>query len=322
MKNQNLNSGLFGSIGENMVAFELAKRNWYIYRPYFDTRIDFIAQKFVCKKCFNDWESKNIVTCDNQTCESFGKSLNDKHYIKNRKCTDPDCGYIFDKYATNMICPLCENEMEVTETKKNNQRNFEFKCKNTECGATFNSQKRSCVKCGEKAIEYPVCSACQNPVVIMNAKCCNTNCDSHEYSIIFRTIQVKSSHEEEKGLIGFNFKVQDLIDDERHFLVVYSRTFDDDSHEELHNYWVMSVQEFKNQYVNDNASTLIYQNNRVHPPSKTSESYFHSSEYNKLIFELDDVDENDENGLRDLQDKIVEMDVFSKLNKELKGDIL
>lgn len=46
MKNQNIKSGLFGSIGENMVAFELAKRNWYVYRPYFDNRIDFIAQKF------------------------------------------------------------------------------------------------------------------------------------------------------------------------------------------------------------------------------------------------------------------------------------
>lgn len=84
----------------------------------------------------------------------------------------------------------------------------------------------------------------------------------------------------------------------------------------------MSVQEFKDQYVSDNASTLIYQNNRVHPPLKKSESYFHSSEYNKLIFELDDADENDENLLRELQDKIVEVDVFSKLNKPLKGDIL
>ena len=63
MKSQDLKSGLFGSIGENMVAFELAKRNWYVYRPYFETRIDFIAQKFVCKKCHSDWESKHIITC-------------------------------------------------------------------------------------------------------------------------------------------------------------------------------------------------------------------------------------------------------------------
>ena len=261
------------------------------------------------------------MTCDNSACEFFEKSLTDKNYIKNRKCTDPDCGYIFDKYASNMICPSCENEMEVTKTKKNNQRNYEFKCNNTECGTTFNSQKRSCVKCGEKTIEYPVCKYCKEPVIIMNAKCCNANCDSHEYSIIFRTIQVKSSHEEEGGLIAFNIKVQDLFDDKRHFLVVYSRTFDEDSHEEQHNYWVMSVQEFKDLYVNNNASTTIYQNNRVHPPSKTSESYFHSSKYNKLIFELDDVDENDGNRLRELQGKIDEMDVFSKLNKELEGDI-
>lgn len=107
MKNQDLKSGLFGSIGENMVAFELAKRNWYVYRPYFDTRIDFIAQKFVCKICFGDWESKHIVSCSNQNCTKFGADLNDNDFLKNRKCNETNCGYVFHKYSTTLNCPKC-----------------------------------------------------------------------------------------------------------------------------------------------------------------------------------------------------------------------
>lgn len=324
MRNHDLNSGLFGSIGENMVAFELAKRNWYIYRPYFDTRIDFIAQKFICKECFSDWESKNIVTCPNSVCANHQESLTESNYIKCRQCNDETCRYIFDKYSTSMLCPLCETNMDVTHNTNvaSNQRNHQFKCPNENCGISFSSQKRKCVKCNSDTNEYPICTLCREAVVTMNAKCSNLNCDSREYAVVFRTIQVKSSHEEEGNSIAFNFKLQDLIDDDRHFLVVYSRTFDENNYEK-HNYWVMSVQEFKDEYVRDNASTTIYQNNRLHPPSTSSESYFDSSEYNRLVFELQDTNNDGETtALDELTEQINRVDVFGKLNQRLSGDSL
>ncbi|MCL5992008.1 MAG: hypothetical protein M1419_07895 [Bacteroidetes bacterium] len=282
-----------------MVAFELAKRNWYVYRPYFDTRIDFIAQKFVCKKCFSDWESKNIIICSNKKCENHTKDLNQKDYVKTRKCLS--CGYIFNKYATEHYCPKCRNKMTSDLVKKSGQRNYQFKCNN--CGHSFTSQTRSCVKCGSNEnIEYPVCSICENEIIPLESKCQNPNCNSKEYVSIIRTIQVKSSHEEEGGKIGFNFKMQDLIDDERHFLVVYSRTFED--YKEKHNFWVMSVDEFKKEMVSPTPSSLIYQNARLHPPTTKSTSFFNEIEYNKCIDQLKSARKR-----KDIE-KIVEFDAF------------
>ncbi|MDO8733877.1 MAG: hypothetical protein Q7K21_01805 [Elusimicrobiota bacterium] len=269
MKNQDIKSGLFGGIGENMVAFELAKRNWYVYKPYFDTRIDFIAQKFVCKKCFSDWESKHIISCFNNKCVNYLKELNYSSYIKTRKCLK--CGYVFDKYAENMDCPDCKTNMIVVKAEKSGQRNYQYRC--PKCKKEFTSQTRDCVKCGsENCSEYPICAKCKNEIKPKNEKCINPRCNSEEYALIIRTIQVKSSHEEESETIGFNFKIQDLIEDERHFLVVYSRTFEE--YKEKHNFWVMSVNEFKKVYLKDTASALIYQNARMHPPKKESDMYF------------------------------------------------
>ncbi len=316
MKNQDLKSGLFGSIGENMVAFELAKRNWYVYRPYFDTRIDFIAQKFICKKCLSDWDSKHIVICSKEACDNHNKSLNNKNYIKTRKCTE--CGFIFDKYSEEMNCPECDSIMSINKKRSSGQRNYKFKCNN--CNKEFTSQTRNCVKCNStESIEFPICKICKSEIIPQKSKCDNIGCDSNEYAMIFRTIQIKSSHEEEKGTIGFNFKVQDLIDDIRHFLVVYSRTFED--FKEKHNYWVMSVEEFKDIYVQENASTMIYQNARLHPPAKGSNTYFDEVGYNKLIDELKESKSSQEIDKRkEIEDKIQEVDVFGKINKNLDGD--
>jgi len=319
MKNQDIKSGLFGSIGENMVAFELAKRNWYVYRPYFDTRIDFIAQKFVCKKCFQDWESKNIIICSNIECKNSKIDLNLKSDVtKTRKCNN--CGYIFNKYAEEMACPHCDNNMQITKMKKSGQKNYIFSCNNRDCQLKFNSQTRNCPKCNsDKTIEYPVCNSCQHEVKPKNDKCQNPNCLSEEYALIIRTIQVKSTHEEEKGTIAFNFKIQDLINDERHFLVVYSRTFED--YKEKHNFWVMSVSEFREEYVKNNASTLIYQNARQHPPTKSSATYFDEIEYNKNIEKLKKLKKTGSiESIEDVQNSINRIDVFGKLNQKLKGD--
>lgn len=315
MKNQDIKTGLFGSIGENMVAFELAKRNWYVYRPYFDTRIDFIAQKFVCKKCFSDWESKHLIHCTNPKCKNFIRDLNSKDYIKTRKCSD--CGFVFNKYSDSMKCPDCNLAMKITKKTKSGQRNYFFECEN--CGKKFSSQTRVCVKCDSKnSIEFPICQICKSEIKPQNTKCNNPNCNSNEYALIIRTIQVKSSHEEEKGTIGFNFKMQDLINDPRHFLVVYSRTFEDFT--EKHNFWVMSVNEFNNEYVNNNASTTIYQNARLHPP-KEDTYYFDERAYNKSIFELQKArKKNDSKKIQKIESEIQKIDVFGKLNQWIKGD--
>lgn len=310
MKNQNIKSGLFGGIGENMIAFELAKRNWYVYKPYFDTRIDFIAQKFVCKKCFSDWESKHLIRCSNKSCKNYDKEMNQNDYIKTRKCSK--CSFVFDKYSTNMNCPKCENPMKVTEQKRSGQRNYIFECGN--CNTTFTSQTRGCVKCGSSEnIEFPICKICKSEIKPKKGKCNNLNCDSEDYALIIRTIQVKSSHEEARGTIGFNFKMQDLIDDDRHFLVVYSRTFED--FREKHNFWVLSVNEFKSVYVNNNASTLIYQNARLHPPKKDT-YYFDEVEFNKTTLKLQKYRKNKNyKKVKELESELLKVDTFGKLNK-------
>lgn len=315
MKNQDIKSGLFGSIGENMVAFELAKRNWYVYRPYFDTRIDFIAQKFVCKNCFFDWESKHLITCTNESCENHNKEINQKDYIKTRKCLN--CGFIFNKYADNLDCPKCGKPMKITKKQKSGQRNYIFICNN--CEIEFSSQTRTCVKCdSDESIEYPICKKCKSEIKPKNDKCNSPECNSKEYALIIRTIQVKSSHEENKGTIGFNFKMQDLIDDPRHFLVVYSRTFE--KYKEKHNFWIMSVDEFRNEYVTNNASTLIYQNARLHPP-KDKSYYFDEITFNKFMFELQEAKKlKNIKLISELEEKLNKVDIFGKLNKRIKGD--
>ncbi len=316
MKNQDLKSGLFGSIGENMVAFELAKRNWYVYRPYFDTRIDFIAQKFVCKKCLSDWESKHIISCSNPKCENHSKELNQNDFIKTRKCLD--CSFIFNKYSDSQNCPDCSKQMSIDKQKKSGQRNYRFHCKH--CDKEFTSQTRTCVKCGSaNNIEFPICVKCNFEIIPISSKCGNPDCNSVEYALIVRTIQVKSSHEEESGTIGFNFKMQDLVNDVRHFLVVYSRTFKD--FQEKQNFWVMSVKEFEKEYVSQSASTLIYQNARLHPPSNKSKSFFDEIRYNQTKEELSAARRACATSeITRLNKLLAEIDVFGKLNKKLRGD--
>ena len=315
MKNQDLKSGLFGSIGENMVAFELAKRNWYVYRPYFDTRIDFIVQKFVCKTCFSEWESKHIITCSNEDCSNHMKDLNGSSYVKTRRCVS--CSYSFDKYATSADCPKCKNPMRVELNKKSGQRNYSFFC--DKCGHSFTSQQRGCVSCGGETVESPVCIKCSSDIVPIFSKCSNPECNGEDYAVIFRTIQVKSSHEEESGTIGFNFKLQDMIEDDRHFLVVYSRTFEEDR--EKHNYWVMTVDEFKNEYVKDTASAVIYQNNRQHPPSRSSSTYFDEKKYNGTALLLQKARKsNDADSIIKLENELRSIDVFGKLNMKSERD--
>jgi hypothetical protein len=315
MKNQDIKSGLFGSIGENMSAFEISKRNWYVYRPYFDNRIDFIAQKFVCKKCFYDWESKHIICCSNKNCSNQNKELNKNSYIKTRKCLS--CGFIFDKYAEQINCPECGADMAVKKDKRSGQRNYSYTC--PDCDKKFTSQTRGCVKCkSNKSIEFPICEKCKSEIIPKNNKCNNSECNSEEYALIIRTIQVKSSHEEDRGTIGFNFKIQDLIDDPRHFLVVYSRTFED--YKEKHNFWVMSVEEFKKEYVSNNASTMIYQNARLHPP-KDKAYFFDEISYNKKIEQIKEAKKkNDINFLKTLEKEKKQIDIFEKLNRKIKGD--
>lgn len=211
--------------------------------------------------------------------------------------------------------------MEVTQHRSagQGQRNYLYKCNNNNCVVSeFKSQSRRCAKYGSNNCEeYPTCKICDSSIVPKNKKCSKHGCTSCEYANIFRTIQLKSSHEEDSGTIGFNFKLQDLVDDVRHFLVVYTRTFVE--FKEKHNYWVMSIEEFKRECVKDNAATLIYQNNRLHP---TTSSFFDEERYNRLRFLIQNFDSSVNHIDRkiSLERELNQVDVFGKLNVQLNGD--
>jgi len=170
----------------------------------------------------------------------------------------------------------------------------------------------------QQNLEFPICKKCLSEIKPKNDKCNNIECISEEYALIIRTLQVKSSHEEDQKTIGFNFKMQDLIDDPRHFLVVYSRTFE--KFKEKHNFWVMSVEEFKKEYVTNNASIFIYQNNRLHPPiDKTY--YFNEILYNRTSLNLQKARNNKNTELiKKLGKAIKQIDIFGKLNQKINGD--
>ena len=272
--------GQFGKIGEHMVGFELSKRGWIIFYPPYDERTDIVAMKFRCKKCKSSWLNEHRVSCSNSKCSEFEKpigSINSGTIYKNKMCEK--CGHIEPR------------------TKSNAQKS---KCENGECDG--------------KMIELPLCPKCKKEITILEKNCSNPNCDSKDYEVIFRSIQVKSSHLVGSGQIAFNFKYQDLIEDKRHFFIVYNRRIVNGV--ERHFYWVLSKEDFLEIKKTDTTAFKIYQNDRGHySPSILEKFRFNEEEFYNLQEERE-VAHKDGNikEFNELTKKQHELDVFNKLD--------
>jgi len=216
--------GQFGKIGENMVAFELSKRGWIVFLPPYDERVDIVAMKFICTECNSIWNVTHNLQCSNPQCENYNEIPKSK-IIKSKKCSS--CQTIFNR-----------NEIA--------------------------SQETICPNCNTNTLdEIALCNVCNNEVTVKQNNCTNPTCNSLNYRIVFRSIQVKSTHYVDNGKnLGFNFKYQDLLDDDRHFFIVYLRDIKDCK--ETHHYWVMSKDDFRSIKNIETVSFKIYQNDRGH----------------------------------------------------------
>ncbi|MCX8069122.1 MAG: hypothetical protein N2738_01320, partial [Thermodesulfovibrionales bacterium] len=271
--------GQFGKIGENMVAFELSKRGWIVFLPPYDERIDIVAVKFICTKCRSQWDTTHLLTCLNTNCKLFQKDITKSHIIKAKECS------------------ICKSVFHRNEAKP---------------------QQMSCPKCNGELIESARCHNCNSPIEVKKNKCFNQDCQNTEYKVIFRTIQVKSTHLVDDGKnLGFNFKYQDLIDDERHFFVIYNR--DIIENKERHFYWILSVQDFKDLKNTDTVAFKIYQNGRCHfPPSKLRDYLYDEEKTYSLLTQIKQT--SDKAKLQQLNEEIQCADRFLILDKPTSKD--
>ena len=274
--------GQFGKIGENMVAFELSKRGWIVFLPPYDERVDILAMKFICAECGSPWDNTHTIHCININCENY-KIIKTTKIEKAKKCRN--CGEVFtrnDVSSQSNTCPVCKtNTLE----------------------------------------EFPICNLCDNPVAVKENMCKNPQCNSTEYKIIFRSVQVKSTHLVDEGRnLGFNFKYQDLLSDDRHFFVVYLR--DQENCVEKHRYWVMNENDFKTIKKIETVSFKIYQNDRGHyDPSSLDKFKYREEETCELKKELEEAQNNkDDKKIEELQGKLKEKDTFLKFDEKCIKD--
>ncbi|MBI3600720.1 MAG: hypothetical protein HY097_08790 [Nitrospinae bacterium] len=147
------------------------------------------------------------------------------------------------------------------------------------------------------------------------------DCDSTRYKIIFRTIQVKSTHLVDEGKnLGFNFKFQDLLDDDRHFFVIYNR--DIVENREKHFYWILSVQDFRSIKNTETTAFKIYQNDRCHfPPDRLSQFLYNEVPVNELWNRMEEAkDSNDFETFKRLYTEIERLDRFRILDSPSTKD--
>ena len=132
------------------------------------------------------WNNKHNVACLNDKCTKFNipiSNINNKTQYKNKICSSGHNIPRSKGNAQESKCPLCEAELD----------------------------------------EVALCPECKQEIGIMEKNCSNTSCDSEEYELLFRSIQVKASHYVDHGKnIAFNFKYQDLIAGDNHFLIIYN----------------------------------------------------------------------------------------------------
>lgn len=266
--------GQFGKIGEHMVGYELSKRGWIIFFPPYDERVDIVALKFRCKKCHSMWNNKHNVACLNDKCTKFNISISnikDKIEYKNKVCPS---GHVIPRTKDNAQeskCPICKAELN----------------------------------------EIALCMECKQEIGTIEQNCSNLSCDSKEYELLFRSIQVKASHYVDHGKnIAFNFKYQDLIASNNHFLIVYNSEIKNNI--ERHTYWVLSILDFKSIKNVNTVSFKIYQNDRVHyQPDKLEPFKFKEEEYYAKEKEIESTSDLRKKSQFEIEKK--KLDAFTKL---------
>ena len=268
--------GQFGKIGENMVAFELSKRGWIVFLPPYDERVDIVAMKFICTECGSTWNITHNLHCSNPSCENFEEIAKSK-IVKSKKCSSCNTIYTRDDISSQTsTCPNCQtNTLE----------------------------------------EVALCNVCNSEINVKENNCTNPSCNSSDYKIVFRSIQVKSTHYVDNGKnLGFNFKYQDLLNDDRHFFVVYLRSIDDCK--ETHHYWVMNKKDFKNVKNIDTTSFKIYQNDRGHYDPKKLLPFKYDE---KKVCELNEkiAQEMDIQIIERYKQELKKYDPFLKLDEDL-----
>lgn len=278
-----MKEGQFGKVGEHMVGFELSKRGWIVFFPPYDERIDIAVLKFICEKCNTLWDTTHLLTCTNINCKLYNKDIVKSKIVKNKHCLN--CSKLLSREeAKSQIakCPICkEGELE----------------------------------------EAACCYECNSLIDIKRNKCTMPDCDSTGYKIIFRTIQVKSTHLVDEGRnLGFNFKFQDLLDDERHFFVIYNRDIVENM--EKHFYWILSVQDFRSIKNTETTAFKIYQNDRCHfLPEKLNQFLYNEVPVNELWNKIEEAkNSNAFEALKQLYAELNKVDRFRILDKPSERD--
>lgn len=278
-----MKEGQFGKVGEHMVGFELSKRGWIVFFPPYDERIDIIALKFVCEKCNALWDTTHLFTCTNTKCSLSNSEIVKSRIVKNKICSK--CGETISRQTASsqlQKCPICKNGLL--------------------------EEIALCYKCGSK-------------IDVKKNKCTATGCDSTKYKIMFRTIQVKSTHLVDNGKnLGFNFKFQDLLEDERHFFVIYNR--DIIENKERHFYWILNVEDFKSIKNVETIAFKIYQNDRCHfPPDKLKGFFYDEEAVYKMQGKISKAEtNNDIEAIKQMKYKLLEIDRFRILDKITTND--
>ena len=269
-----LKEGMFGKIGEHMVGYELSKRGWIIFFPPYDERIDVIAVKFRCKKCKSLWINEHRIACSNSSCKEYGKAVRVSDKIKGKKCNN--CGFVQRRAKGNSQVSLCPH------------------CKKGELE------------------EVALCPVCDSEIEVLKKNCSNPTCDSTKYEVVYRSIQVKSSHLVDNGKnIGFNFKHQDIFNSPDHFLVVYNSEVVNDI--EMHTYWLLSIADFMSIKNINTTSYKIYQNDRGHyNPKKLEPFRFNEQKYYQLQEKLRQAKDDKEK--QRIIAELQKVDVFKKLD--------
>lgn len=263
-----------------MVGYELSKRGWIIFFPPYDERVDILAMKTRCSSCKSPWDMEHVVACLNPGCREFEvpiTGINSKNTYKNKRCAS--CGHIVPREKGNSYLSVCP-----------------------ECGGVLQ--------------EAALCPGCDSEIGVKKAKCSRyPECKSESYELVYRSIQVKSSHLVDGGRnIAFNFKYQDLVDDPSHFLVVYNRQIMDGV--ERHFYYVLSIDDFMSIKNTETVSYQIYQNDRGHYSLSSLEPFLYKEEdSHKAVEMLERAQESgDYRTAEELRSQLATIDVFRKLD--------
>ena len=190
-KSGDLKDSHFSRYGEFLVSYELSKRGWNVYGPVYDEYVDYVVSGFICE--------------------------------------NGDCRSLLRTVTPRLVCP-CGKELSNAEKKKCQAVAVCVNCNEILVGNEGNSRckkcRDSCMSKRERFLACPRKCECERltekKVQVQKSAC--QLCGSENISMVFRTVQVKSSRMEDGGTYAVNHKPRDLVPDmkrpdQRHFFV-------------------------------------------------------------------------------------------------------